>query len=181
MTLTSASFTTTSISIPPVDAAVTSTTALPLASGSIPECDYYVEPIPVPGIVDQSDSEDYFAIDASINSCGFVAAEWGVTVDDLQEWNPSLASADPCMLDEEFRYCALKNATAVEREIHNRSYGPVRADCQIAHTPEPFSCEPVEKSDIQPTTIDSCSCFMILEGNRLIGERLLHFQPSRQG
>jgi hypothetical protein len=123
MTLTSISFTTTSATIPPIGSAAPATEApLPLASGSDPDCDYYVEPIHAPGVVDQSDSASHFHVDPSINSCGMVAATYGVYVDDLLKWNPSLGSSTPCMLDGEYRFCALRNATAVKRKSENRAF-----------------------------------------------------------
>lgn len=106
-------------------------TPLPLASGSDPACDYYVEPIHVPGIVDQAESYNHFPIDPSINSCGMIAATWGVHVKDLLDWNPSLNTSGPCMLDERFRYCALRNGTAVEGKLAGCCYVLVIADVPI--------------------------------------------------
>src|SRR5690349_13430543 len=45
------------------------------------------------------------ATNARISSCAQVAAGYGVTKDDLKLWNPSLATASPCILQPKLQYC----------------------------------------------------------------------------
>jgi hypothetical protein len=55
---------------------------------------------------DQSQQRDVPAFTNTINSCDFVSASFGVSLEDFLVWNPSLKKVDPCQLQEGYRYCA---------------------------------------------------------------------------
>lgn len=89
------------VTFDPVNTAITTPTGnpgyeatrslLPTASGTIPDCAEY---------------RNFDGANADLNSCGYVAYAYDVTVEKLYEWNPSLAeTTDECALQAGFSYC----------------------------------------------------------------------------
>jgi hypothetical protein len=74
-----------------------------------------------------------------------MAVIYGITVDQLVSWNPSL-SADDCRLSPGSRYCFLRRAD----------------DATTAPYTDGDIC--LEVKDILPGTIDTCSCFTEVRG-----------------
>ncbi|KAK0647930.1 LysM domain-containing protein [Lasiodiplodia hormozganensis] len=77
----------------------TTSTGLPLASGTRRDCNIYM------------DGDDYQFPDAAVDGttqCDIVAGFWGISVTDLTYWNPSLnASSANCSLSTGLSYCAI--------------------------------------------------------------------------
>ncbi|EOD48364.1 hypothetical protein UCRNP2_4885 [Neofusicoccum parvum UCRNP2] len=77
----------------------TTSTGLPLASGTRGDCNIYM------------DGDDYQFPDAAVDNttqCDIVASFWGISVTDLTYWNPSLnASSSNCSLSSGLSYCAV--------------------------------------------------------------------------
>lgn len=119
ITLTPATYTTTTSSSPPqlAWASTTTTTQLPLASGTIEGCYEYRNTIPVPVIVEQSLSQQADDFDDYANSCMFVKTIYGISDDDLYEWNPSL-KREICSFREGFSYCVMKTETSSYCKSH---------------------------------------------------------------
>lgn len=69
--------------------AVTGTALLPKASGTVQGCGVY---------------RNYDADAAELNTCGYLAYAYQVSVEQLRKWNPSLASGE-CVLQAGFSYC----------------------------------------------------------------------------
>jgi hypothetical protein len=99
---------------------LTTPTAMPMANGTINDCAIYLDP-PV-----------LLNVTAGTNStkCSDVAAAYGVTVGNLQEWNPSLGNSSSCSLSVRSRYCVLRfldaalNVTSacIQREVAAPGY-----------------------------------------------------------
>lgn len=115
--LTSMTYTPTTWTLPPVpSASATMVAQFPTASGTIANCEDYVNYQDVHGFVDHSKSPDVSVLTANVNSCVYLAAEWSVTVGDLLTWNPSLSSVRPCALQPNSSYCVLQSNASALRE-----------------------------------------------------------------
>lgn len=126
-TLTSATYSTTIMTLPIRQEYPTNIAALPLASGTLPDCKYYVEHVPVPPVKDQYEQLDVRPTTEMINSCIFHIGSWNIGLQDFLDWNPSLKSFDECHLQEGLRYCSLnstshqgKRPINLYRERHQR-------------------------------------------------------------
>ena len=72
--------------VPPVSN-TTTTASLPLASGTRPDCSFYID-------------------GGSNYTCDVVSAVYEVSIDDLTYWNPSLSNLTSCVLSQGVQYCA---------------------------------------------------------------------------
>lgn len=115
-TLTSATYSTTTQTLSTVEPIITPRVELPIAPGTSSDCEGYVDYFPVPAIADQSVQPDKVVIGNFINSCDYATTTYEVSIDDFLSWNPSLASVDPCMLQEGYRYCALNSTSFLPRK-----------------------------------------------------------------
>lgn len=109
-TLTSATYTTTTQTFSAVKPSITPLTELPLAPGSLSECESYVDYFPVEAIADQREQPYLPIVGESINSCDFATTANEVSLEDFLSWNPSLVGKDPCLLQAGYRYCSLKSS-----------------------------------------------------------------------
>ncbi|KAK2013707.1 LysM domain-containing protein [Colletotrichum eremochloae] len=146
-TLTPSSYVTTTR--PPLQTVAPSATpipVLPLAAGSQTETDgclRFAQYRVVPVQQDQSEQTDVPSLTKTINSCDYVSAAHNVLLEDMLAWNPSLEALSPCTLQRGLRYC-VAHSNATERETSS-------GEClKIAET--------------EPGTIDTCSCFTLLNG-----------------
>ncbi|KFY55787.1 hypothetical protein V497_06730 [Pseudogymnoascus sp. VKM F-4516 (FW-969)] len=80
---------------PPVKPILIPMVELPIAPGTSSDCEGYVDYFTI-----SAAEADRLGISGSINSCNFATTAYEVTLDDFLSWNPSLASIDPCMLQE---------------------------------------------------------------------------------
>lgn len=67
-TLTSATYITTTRTLPEVPVATRRAIVLPTAPGIIEDCEYFVEYVPIPPVEDQHDSPDVRVVEKGINS-----------------------------------------------------------------------------------------------------------------
>ncbi|TPX15256.1 uncharacterized protein E0L32_004533 [Thyridium curvatum] len=111
---------------------VATTSLLPTASGTVPECPVY---------------RNFNANQSDLNACGYVAYAYGVTVDQLQQWNPSLGGGDgsACALQKGFSYC-------VESPGGGGTGSPTTPD----------TC--LDLNATEPGTVQGCSCFTQVRG-----------------
>lgn len=130
ITVTSASFPPVDTGIPTASSSpgyVATTSLLPTASGTIPGCDTYKN-------ANGSGGHD---------SCSDISANYLVSVDQLQKWNPSLSkNPSDCSLQPGFSYCVVQNSTE--------------------NGPSPNYCLSVNAT--MPSTISSCTCFTAVQG-----------------
>jgi hypothetical protein len=111
-TLTSSAYvTTSSVSTSTVPSA-TPYVRPPHAPGTKADCEGYVDYIPVTPFQDQSQSENVRLVTEQMNSCEFASSGYPVSYDDFLEWNPSLASIEPCYLQANYSYCAVDNISS---------------------------------------------------------------------
>lgn len=96
---------------PPVKPILIPMVELPIAPGTSPDCEGYVDYFTI-----SAESAEKFGISNYINSCDFATTAYEVTLDDFLSWNPSLASIDPCMLQEGYSYCGLNSTSHVPRK-----------------------------------------------------------------
>ncbi|KAF2666500.1 hypothetical protein BT63DRAFT_415636 [Microthyrium microscopicum] len=111
-TLTSETFTTETWKTVPLNPpAMPVASEYPLAAGTWSNCTLYQNVNPKPPFVDQSDASvnrDFYW--ASLYQCNTTASIYGITMEQLFIWNPSLASSGSiaaCILQPELRYCTL--------------------------------------------------------------------------
>lgn len=114
-TLTSPTYTTTTQTLSTVAPSITPLIELPLAPGTLSDCEDYVEHIPVPAIGDQNEQRDLPVLTNNVNTCIFALSSYKIQMDDFLLWNPSLAEVDPCMLQEGYRYCALNHTSSMRK------------------------------------------------------------------
>ncbi|KFY13031.1 hypothetical protein V491_06551 [Pseudogymnoascus sp. VKM F-3775] len=96
--LTSATCPATTQTLPTVESIIIPRVKLPIAPGTSPDREGYVDYFPIPAIVEpgQVIISDY------INSCDFATTAYEVSLDDFLSWNPSLASIDPPPIIEDY-------------------------------------------------------------------------------
>ncbi|KAH8682066.1 hypothetical protein BX600DRAFT_544497 [Xylariales sp. PMI_506] len=89
-------------------------TIIPWANGTRTDCQYYLDP---PVLTNQSTNTTSFL-------CTDAALAYGITLNELLEWNPSLPSGSSCTMDSGEQYCvgtyitqANATATCVEYEL----------------------------------------------------------------
>jgi hypothetical protein len=95
---------------PPVKPILIPLVELPIAPGTSSDCDGYADYFTI-----SAAEAERLGISGSINSCIYATTVYEVTLDDFLSWNPSLASIDPCMLQEGYRYCALNSTSHLPR------------------------------------------------------------------
>ncbi|KAL2812859.1 hypothetical protein BJX63DRAFT_432363 [Aspergillus granulosus] len=118
----------------------------PSAPGTLEDCLYPVQRLPLSLITDQSQLQEISFFTPRINTCESVAAVYGVDPDHFLIWNPSFVSLEECELQENYTYCA-SNGTF-----------PDPAD-----TEEEYSyCLDVE--NVLPGTSERCTCFTEVTG-----------------
>lgn len=114
-TLPSMTYTTTTSTLPSATPPRrTSWTPLPTAPGTVENCEDYIEYFPVPDLVDSANARHVSVVEPSINSCDYAMTAYEVPTEAFLDWNPSLASIEPCMLQPGYRYC-VTNGTKWER------------------------------------------------------------------
>lgn len=144
-TLATPTFSTTTTSFSTVAPIITPEPApLPLAPGSLTDCEEYAAHFPIPAPDFQHIQREAPPVDARINLCDRALIEWGATLHDFVLWNPSLVTADPCVLEAGYRYCALNHTSYVPDP-----YG-FQDRCETTH-PAP-----------QSGTTTSCTCFTVV-------------------
>lgn len=116
-TLSPPTYSTTTQTLSTVAPVITPKVELPIAPGTLDNCSYYVEHVPVPVIVDQRYQPDKPVITQNINSCDFATTAFGVSRAAFFSWNPSLDPADPCFLQEGYRYCALNHTSFLPSKL----------------------------------------------------------------
>ncbi|KFX98786.1 hypothetical protein O988_04210 [Pseudogymnoascus sp. VKM F-3808] len=114
---------------------------LPIAPGTSPDCEGHVDYFTI-----SAAEADRLGISGSINSCIFATTAYEVTLGDFLSWNPSLASIDPCMLQEGYRYCALNSTSHLPPLI-------IEDNCLEYYADHPY-----------PGTISTCTCFTAVNG-----------------
>ncbi|RKU47569.1 hypothetical protein DL546_007056 [Coniochaeta pulveracea] len=93
---------------------------MPMANGTTNDCSIYLDPPVLLNVTAGTTSTE----------CSDVAAAYGVTVGNLQEWNPSLGNSSSCSLSVKSRYCVLRfvnaalNVTSacIQREVAAPGY-----------------------------------------------------------
>jgi hypothetical protein len=78
-------------------------TDLPLASGTASNCYQYRNY----ESYDFNGAQANGSVTQTVNTCGFVASDYGVTIDQLVQWNPSLDVSD-CAFQPGYRYCTVQ-------------------------------------------------------------------------
>lgn len=112
-TLTSTSYVTSTAAtdvVVPGQPTPTPTPDLPRAPGTLQNCTTYRNWIALSPVVDQAAMpvlDGDFVFSNFSNSCKYLAGAYGVAVDSLIEWNPSLSSlaTDACAMQQGFSYC----------------------------------------------------------------------------
>lgn len=105
-----------------VPSLTSSNDSFPLADGTRTDCNSYV------------DGND-FQMDLSETSwstnCEALVAIWGVTLDELGFWNPSLgnASLSTCALEPGYQYCAVWYYSTSEPVATIEAFLPIRVRC----------------------------------------------------
>lgn len=95
---------------------ITPIVELPIAPGTPSDCDGYIDHFSIPAIADQSVHPDTVAIINNDNTCDYATTFFEVPLADFLSWNPSLASVDPCILQEGYRYCGLNGTSFLPRK-----------------------------------------------------------------
>lgn len=97
----------TSFARPPtstVSFALPTKTLHPKAPGTSNECTEYVNSVNVERLEESYGSLPFIT---ELNSCPTIAGKYGITIDDLLRWNPSL-NQDNCNLKAEYSYCVAR-------------------------------------------------------------------------
>ncbi|KAI1774393.1 hypothetical protein F4818DRAFT_452388 [Hypoxylon cercidicola] len=113
---------------------VATTSLLPTASGTVPDCAVY-----------RNFNADYH----DLNACGYVAYAYGVTVEQLQHWNPSLGDggSSGCALQNGFSYCVESS------------------DSGGTDPQTPDTCLDLDATE--PGTVEGCTCFTQVRGYQI--------------
>lgn len=98
---------------PPVKPILIPLVELPIAPGTSSDCEGYVDYFTISG-----EEADRFDISDRINSCLYASTVYEISLEDFHSWNPSLASIDPCMLQEGYRYCGLNSTLHLPRKSY---------------------------------------------------------------
>ena len=159
---------------PPLQTVAPSATpivVLPLAAGSHAEADGCLrfaqhQPIPIPR--DQSEQTDVPSLTKTVNSCDYVSAAHNVILEEFLAWNPSLEGLDPCQLQTGYRYCvAHSNATGEILFSSSRRNTYLISNRLLTRSEERDTsggeCLEITTTP-EPGTIDTCSCFTLLNG-----------------
>jgi hypothetical protein len=109
-TLPPETFTTeTWVTVTPTVDTIPPPTARALAPGTWSNCSQYKDGVTPPDFVDQWDNiMDRSFYDSALYYCNNTAAVWGISMNDLLTWNPSLVAGNAtgnCTLLPNFRYC----------------------------------------------------------------------------
>lgn len=167
-TLSSSLYSTTTVpAVDTVQPSATPIVQLPLAKGSHSTADGCLEFIDYQVVSDQRDQSlqsDKPLFSKSVNSCDFVCAAFDVTFEQLLSWNPTLTKGDSCALQPGYSYCAMHqdrigifiNIYYYHKLLANLAFfqyidEPVYRTCSNVTTP-------------YPGTIDSCTCFITVDG-----------------
>lgn len=123
---------------------IATTSLLPKASGTVEGCNTYRN----------YDSKN------GLNACSYIAYAYGVTIDRLQAWNPSLSSnLDTCGFQSGYSYCVVQSEQICKLSV-KMEWTIVLTEAATVTTPG--YCLPVNATE--PGTASTCNCFTQVHG-----------------
>ncbi|KEY74070.1 hypothetical protein S7711_02659 [Stachybotrys chartarum IBT 7711] len=128
----------------------------PRAPGTLDSCATYVNAVNTRVMEEMFGLRPWYA---EANRCQSFAAEYGVSIADLREWNPSL-SEEECRFELDYSYCVAKTLPASTTLAPTSSSSTTASTGGISSTTSPEVPE-----NTQPGTIEHCRRFHLVGEN----------------